>query len=339
MTNANEVVEDSTIESMTEEDDDNREDEIQPPFSILLRRPLSLLAVVPAPVVWFLAGAIAGATGKTIIAPLERVKLLLQVKGGFQTGAVKDAALKGGIFRSLIAISRTEGIGGFWKGNLPQILRIVPYSAVQLSSYEVLKRLLRRKDGELPVRRRLFAGACAGMLATTITYPLDTIRFRLAVDPSVATMQDASMALIKESGIRSLYRGVKPAILGIAPYMAIELAAFDLLPKHLPAFVRGFAAAFLATTCCYPLDTVRRQIQLILTHRASFRKTFIEMVKEDGLGSVYRGFVPNAVKNLPNKGIRYSTFEAVKSLLLISRSIYTEQCAFYSKQQKLQKIS
>lgn len=44
---------------------------------------------------------------------------------------------------------------------------------------------------------------------------------------------------------------------GIAPYMAIELAVFDLIPRrHLP-FARGFTAAFLATTACYPLDTVR----------------------------------------------------------------------------------
>ena len=39
--------------------------------------------------------------------------------------------------------------------------------------------------------------------------------------------------------------------------MAIELAVFDLIPqRHLP-FARGFTAAFLATTACYPLDTVR----------------------------------------------------------------------------------
>lgn len=44
---------------------------------------------------------------------------------------------------------------------------------------------------------------------------------------------------------------------GIAPYMAIELAVFDLIPRHHLPFARGFTAAFLATTACYPLDTVR----------------------------------------------------------------------------------
>ena len=44
---------------------------------------------------------------------------------------------------------------------------------------------------------------------------------------------------------------------GIAPYMAIELAAFDLLPQHMSSFARGFSAALIATTFCYPLDTLR----------------------------------------------------------------------------------
>lgn len=44
---------------------------------------------------------------------------------------------------------------------------------------------------------------------------------------------------------------------GIAPYMALELAVFDLMPKDVAPFVRGFSSALLATTLCYPLDTVR----------------------------------------------------------------------------------
>ena len=58
---------------------------------------------------------------------------------------------------------------------------------------------------------------------------------------------------------------------GIAPYMAIELAVFDLIPRrHLP-FARGFTAAFLATTACYPLDTVRCTHFLLIRLNFSMR--------------------------------------------------------------------
>ena len=39
--------------------------------------------------------------------------------------------------------------------------------------------------------------------------------------------------------------------------MALELAAFDLLPQNVPSFARGFCAALMATSVCYPLDTLR----------------------------------------------------------------------------------
>ncbi len=88
---------------------------------LLSNRPLALLSLIPRPAVLFTAGAVSGAIGKTITAPLDRVKLLLQTSGGLQQGAVKQAVRKGGVWQALVAIGRTEGIKGYWKGNLPQV--------------------------------------------------------------------------------------------------------------------------------------------------------------------------------------------------------------------------
>jgi hypothetical protein len=75
---------------------------------------------------------------------------------------------------------REEGLVAFWKGNGTNIIRIFPYSAAQLSANDVYKRNL-ATDGELSVVMRLTAGACAGMTATALTHPLDTLRLRLAL--------------------------------------------------------------------------------------------------------------------------------------------------------------
>ena len=59
--------------------------------------------------------------GKTLTAPLDRVKLLLQTRGGMQAGALKEAARGGGVIGALTAIGKEEGFLGYWKGNVPQV--------------------------------------------------------------------------------------------------------------------------------------------------------------------------------------------------------------------------
>lgn len=105
----------------------SRSEEARPnPRYLLSRRPVALLSLVPRPAVLFTAGALSGAIGKTLTAPLDRVKLLLQTSGGLQKGAVKQAVRQGGVWQALVAIGRTEGIKGYWKGNLPQVCIRLP---------------------------------------------------------------------------------------------------------------------------------------------------------------------------------------------------------------------
>ena len=137
---------------------------------IAATRPIALLGLVPRPLVLFAAGALSGAIAKTITAPLDRVKILLQVSGGFEAGAIGQAARQGSLINSLIAVGKQEGLAGYWKGNLPQVLRVVPYSAAQLYSYEVFKQMFADEEGKLSVRKRLMAGAAAGMTATLVRY-------------------------------------------------------------------------------------------------------------------------------------------------------------------------
>ncbi|XP_047975822.1 probable envelope ADP,ATP carrier protein, chloroplastic [Salvia hispanica] len=302
---------------------EKREDkEFSPSFDQILKHPLAMVALVPKDAALFAAGAIAGAAAKTVTAPLDRIKLLMQTHG---LRAGQDGAKKGiGFLEAISLVGKEEGLKGYWKGNLPQVIRVIPYSAVQLFAYESYKKLFRGKDGELSLIGRLAAGACAGMTSTFVTYPLDVLRLRLAVEPGYKTMSQVAANMLREEGFASFYNGLGPSLIGIAPYIAVNFCVFDLVKKSLPekyqkrteaSMVTALVSATVATLMCYPLDTVRRQMQLKGTPYVTVLDAIPGIVARDGLVGLYRGFIPNALKSLPNSSIRLTTFDSVKRLI------------------------
>ncbi|KAJ6835743.1 putative thylakoid ADP,ATP carrier protein, chloroplastic [Iris pallida] len=117
---------------------------------------------------------------------------------------------------------------------------------MQLFSYELYKKLFSKRDGELSVGR-LFAGACAGMTSTFVTYPLDVLRLRLAVEPGCRTMSQVALSMLREEGLASFYSGLGPSLIGIAPYIAVNFCIFDLVKKSLPEKYQKRPETSLAT--------------------------------------------------------------------------------------------
>ncbi|XP_010528861.1 PREDICTED: probable envelope ADP,ATP carrier protein, chloroplastic [Tarenaya hassleriana] len=298
--------------------------EFAPTPAQLLKHPLAILALVPKDAAIFAAGAIAGAAAKTVTAPLDRIKLLIQTHG-IRVG--HESAKNAFGFVEAVTLIANEGVKGYWKGNLPQVIRVLPYSAVQLLAYETYKKLFKGKNGELSVIGRLAAGACAGMTSTFVTYPLDVLRLRLAVEPGYRTMSQVALNMLREEGIASFYYGLGPSLVGIAPYIAVNFCIFDLVKKSLPEKYREKAqsslltavlSASVATLTCYPLDTMRRQMQMRGTPYKSILDAFAGIIERDGVRGLYRGFLPNALKTLPNSSIRLTTFDMVKRLIATS---------------------
>lgn len=70
-------------------------------------------------------------------------------------------------------------------GNGAQMVRIFPYAASQFTSFEIYKKYLDGIFGETSHIDKFLAGAGAGLTSVALTYPLDTIRARLAFQVSV----------------------------------------------------------------------------------------------------------------------------------------------------------
>jgi solute carrier family 25 phosphate transporter 23/24/25/41 len=83
----------------------------------------------------FIAGGIAGAVSRTVVSPLERLKILFQIQ------SVGREEYKLSVGKGLMKMWREEGFKGLMRGNGTNCIRIVPYSAVQFGSYNFYKRV------------------------------------------------------------------------------------------------------------------------------------------------------------------------------------------------------
>jgi solute carrier family 25 phosphate transporter 23/24/25/41 len=292
----------------------------------------------------FAAGGLAGACARTATAPLDRIKLLFQVQAvaAASGGVTGGARAYTGVGQAAAKILREEGLLAFWKGNGVNVVRVLPYSAAQLASNDAYKRFLAARpgggvlgaEGELSVPARLLAGACAGMTATALTHPLDTVRLRLALpNHPFKGAGDAFATIARTEGFLAFYRGLAPTLVGIAPYAAINFASYDLLKRslyggdgsHKPGkwasnLGVGALAGTLAATACYPLDTVRRRMQLKGSPYRSQADALATIWRTEGMRGFYRGWSANTIKVVPQNAIRLVSYEALKSALGVKRA-------------------
>ena len=167
------------------------------------------------------AGGVAGGVSRTAVAPLERLKILLQVQNPHN---IKY----NGTVQGLKYIWRTEGFRGLFKGNGTNCARIVPNSAVKFFSYEqaskailqLYQQKIGNEDAQLTPVLRLGAGACTGIIAMSATYPMDMVRGRITVQTEKSPYQYRGMfhaltTVLREEGPRALYKGWLPSVIGV----------------------------------------------------------------------------------------------------------------------------
>lgn len=103
---------------------------------------------------------------RTFVAPLERLKLEYIVRGEQRN-----------LFELIQAIAASQGLKGFWKGNFVNILRTAPFKAINFYAYDTYRNKLMRIMGneECTNFERFVAGAAAGITATLLCLPMDTV--------------------------------------------------------------------------------------------------------------------------------------------------------------------
>lgn len=291
-----------------------------------------------------IAGACAGLISRFVIAPLDVLKIRLQLQSRLPEGPGAEVMGRRGIQSLVRQILADEGIRGFWKGNIPAELLYLMYGSIQFTSYRRSVQLLKTTCGDLPWNGNHFvAGGVAGAVATACTYPLDLLRTRFAATGKVKVYDSIlhSMKLIAQTeGVKGYYRGLGPALYQIIPHMGLFFGTYETLKNATRRSnassgwveaTSGVVAGVVSKSGVYPLDTIRKRLQLQGHTRTRYAEPRIpvytsaidcahKVIAADGLRGLYRGLSVSLFKAAPASAVTMYTFEETMRFLSWRRS-------------------
>jgi solute carrier family 25 protein 42 len=233
------------------------------------------------------AGGIAGIVAKTSSAPMDRIKII------FQTDSIRKFTMRNAFTEGRRVVAE-EGLHHLWRGNSATVVRVFPYAGIQFAAFDVFNKKFKilfktssSKDTLTLAHfaERMCSGSGAGVTAVVLTYPLDVIRARMAVQTNTIVYKgliQAIQTMVQNEGLPSLWSGLRPTVIGIIPYAGLAFTGFHSIKsvveknghefKWWHKLLAGGFAGLVAQTCTYPFDVVRRRMQterflLDVTHK------------------------------------------------------------------------
>merc|ERR1712061_223406 len=283
----------------------------------------------------FMLSGVAAGVSKTVAAPIERVKLLVQN----QDEMIKQGRLDKpytGVLDCTKRVLATEGIVPFWRGNLANVLRYFPTQALNFAFKDTIKALFatpKEASNATKSATNIASGGAAGTMSLLFVYSLDFARTRLASDAKgkggerqFNGLIDVYVKTLKSDGIQGLYRGFTISAVGIFVYRGTYFGLYDTL-KPLPlgkdagvgiSFLLGWAVTVTAGLMSYPIDTVRRRMMMTSGGGVKYKGSldcFMQVMKNEGFMSLMKGAGANVLRGVAGAGV-LAVFDAFKGLYI-----------------------
>ena len=307
-----------------------------------------------------LAGAFSGGFSRMIIAPLDVLKIRFQLQVEPVTSSA-DVYIKSSrrphytsVLQAVSSLIREEGIRTLWRGNFPAMVLWVSYMSVSFPVYRIAhsfvsggkKSSSETKKPSPSLFPALFAGAVSGGVATFVTYPSDWLRTRIAsqgVPPQHPTMGAMISYVYKTEGVAGFFRGLSPTMMQIAPSLAVTFCTYEQSKEfwdkqiaqfmneggaqisHLRNLLCGAFAGTLGKLFVYPLDTVKKRLQVqgmkrsetygeMRTYTGTFN-ALSSIAIEEGIMGLYKGLSPSLLKAGTGAAMTFWSYELAATCL------------------------
>ncbi|KAJ7087884.1 mitochondrial carrier [Mycena epipterygia] len=285
----------------------------------------------------FLLGGVAAAISKTGAAPIERIKLLVQN----QDEMIRQGRLASpykGIGDAFVRTYKEEGLVALYRGNGTNVIRYFPTQALNFAFKDYFKSLFGFKKSEgywTWFAGNIASGAGAGATSSLFVYSLDYARTRLSSDAKSTTsggkrqfngLIDVYKQTLAADGIKGLYRGFVPSIVGIMIYRGAYFGFYDSLKptvlvgplegSFLASFALGWAVTTGAGIMAYPMDTIRRRMMMRSgtgTHYKSMFDAGSQIMAKEGSKALFKGAGANILRGVASAGVLaiYDKFQAI----------------------------
>ena len=266
------------------------------------------------------AGGTAGGISKTIVAPIERVKLLLQTQDA--NPAIKSGQIPRytGIGNCFTRVAREQGVASFWRGNAANVIRYFPTQAFNFAFKDSIKKMFPKYDPKKDFGKffltNLASGGAAGACSLLIVYPLDFARTRLAADlgktgaREFTGLVDCLRKVTTRGGPMAVYQGFGVSVQGIIVYRGAYFGLYDTAKsvvfedeKKANVFAKWLVAQTVTAASgiiSYPFDTVRRRLMMQSGGKERMYTGTIDcwrkIAANEGSGAFFKGAFSNVLR-------------------------------------------
>lgn len=279
----------------------------------------------------FTLGSIAGAAGATVVYPIDLVKTRMQNQ---RAGSYVGELMYRNSIDCVKKVVRYEGAIGLYRGLLPQLVGVCPEKAIKLTMNDLVRNKFMDFNGNNSILpwQEVVAGGCAGASQVMFTNPLEIVKIRLQVAGEIATgPKTRALDVIKDLGLRGLYKGSKACFLRDIPFSAIYFPVYahfkssfaDENGRNGPgsllsaAMIAGVPAAYLVT----PADVIKTRLQVqARAGQSTYTGVFDACRKiwsEEGFKAFWKGGPARILRSAPQFGFTLLTYEVLQRVLYV----------------------
>lgn len=293
----------------------------------------------------FGCGSIAGAIGATVVYPIDLVKTRMQNQ---RTGKLATVSGEAVLYRNSLdcfgKVVRGEGVLGLYRGLLPQLVGVAPEKAIKLTVNDLVRGLLRdRNTGNISILSEVISGGSAGASQVIFTNPLEIVKIRLQVQGEASKLNPGhvrvgAVSIVKELGLKGLYKGAGACLLRDIPFSSIYFTAYSHLKSDIfhegkaigpegqkkklsplellsAGAIAGMPASYLAT----PADVIKTRLQVVprpgqQTYHGILDATS-KIYSQEGFTAFFKGGPARVFRSSPQFGVTLLSYELIQRLL------------------------